>query len=474
MPPSCLPYRADEEDREDPDRFVDGSTAGQCLYEQTKHYEELAGAPNRDSYTGPMVKGRSFRDPDLSWTLKSIGRLHETTGNPSAWMNETWGPAIRDTRPPRTREDFLPFPQRPSSRQGHPSATRRPCAQYGGAKEEDKEPASTPKQMKKKLKKLKKHKSSAAHQPSQVEIGQMWAMLASDESADEQSPARAAVGDGVSPATTRDGSARLRCARCKKEDGKPDDCFFLRPYCKKVAYCSGPCEAEDKPGHERFCTGSEQSVAAAQMRAVYPDRKRADGDFVLPASKHPPGLSIINDPRNYITNDDDIMEDVDTTVPSAVQPTVPPIRAFKLFDHRFIEYLVDHGHVQVWRNAEELAGAAWTRQIETFWASEAHLARYRELLDSPDGEHSDLEPGPYGRFVLHGVLQDSRRFLFADAALAGWAARAREMLAFERRLDKVQGFYRMDDTALARRFTKRDSVTGVEGSWRPVPWKKWE
>nr|POE90652.1 hypothetical protein CFP56_60265 [Quercus suber] len=389
MPHSCLPYGPDEEDRGDPDRFVDGSTAGQCLYEETKHYEQFAGVPNRDCYTGPMVKGRSPHDPDLSWTMKSVGYMRESICNPSSWMNETWGPAIHDPRPPRTREEFLPFVLRRSGRYGHPSATRRPSAQYGGAQTKGKDEMAVSPQL----------SIPSCCLPGRVEVKEM-----SSESSDEQSPLRF-------PLFSHERSGRLRCARCTKVEDRMDECFFPCTSCKKVAYCTSSCEEEDESDHKPFCEA---------LRAL--GNKTARRDLMLSGRR----MTGVENECSDISDDDDSQEDTlmdfgDTDATS----TTHPIRGFRIYALRFVEFRVDYGYASVWKNAEELSGAAWTSEIEIFWATAPSAARYRELLDSPDGEHSDLEPGPYGRYVLHAVLEESRRFLFdvrefqsaADAAV---------------------------------------------------------
>lgn len=332
MPHSSFPYAPDEEDRDDPDRFVDGSTAGQFLYEQSKHFERFAGViPNRDCYTGPMMKGRSMRDPDLRCVLESIEMMRRTA-NPSSWMNETWGPDICDTlmRPPRDQEDLKPFHQRQMMDRGHPSGTGRPSAQYGGGRKNTSPPPRPGGLGKKKLKKT----------------------------------------------------------------------------------------------HRRFTSPQAMPGAAQSASPTLSNTERS----TLPNPSQP----VQDDPRNPDDDDEALAMAIAQSL-GAKEPnmklTTGPILQFRLFDNRYIEYLVQREHGQEWIFAEDLNGTEWTLQMERFWASDRWLSRYRELLYSPEREYGELEPGPYGRYIKHAILEESRMFCF-------------EVREFERVVDRdVEGRY---------------------------------
>ncbi|TKA77251.1 hypothetical protein B0A55_06141 [Friedmanniomyces simplex] len=304
-------------------------------------------------------------DTSARWDQKFATRC-DAESSSCTWMNETWGPPI---------DNPLGLQAKSRSSIGHPSATLRLNAQYGGDSPTSSKrpsidsgvtgsPGKKPKLILTVRPPVKEHKKFTAPQM------------------ERESPGHQLLSPKPSPPRRP-----TICSNCKAhEDDTP---LYLCDKCDQNAYCSRRCETKFAPLHVLTCKpGTPQSPQ--------------DADISKP--------SIMDDPRNYIADESIVM-----TTEATKSPSPPPLRpreilAFRVTNSRTMEYRVAGHSGSLWQSAESLRGDMWTVAMDDFWQSTPRNKLWRRFAERPPIYY--LDTGQMGRSVTAMLLEDERSLAF--------------------------------------------------------------
>ena len=458
----------DEDGRE----WVQGSPRGHYLDAVNKPIQELQNAVEAQESVKSAKQLKKEKKMnrgliDLNNTTKSwdqkLADMRANEGNPSQWMNETWGPPIYNPRAVRPRNNG----------NRHPSSTLELSKQYGWKEDNGSGSPTTPTALSPSgAGATSAKRPSVDHGVAESPGKRPKITLKFTNIAPRPSPPK--VGAKVhklftTPQPTAEGRVTF-CTNCRTHESEifPQPLFVCD--CGREAYCSRACEQDRAPAHQKACKPQptaegritfcstckmHESVHALYMcdcgKAAYCTRacevylapthqkvckvgnsakEQADDDADL---SH---LSILDDPRNYLPDDADGML-VDTTSPRyspssssgspgpsrASNPSLPPaipigptqlehrILDYRLTINRYLEYLIPRNTFEpVWRPAEKLMGDLWTTVMLDFWDSTERSRLWRDFIEDPDGR--EVDHGSFGMFVISASLDDERSLMF--------------------------------------------------------------
>ncbi|KAF2478986.1 hypothetical protein BDY17DRAFT_313593 [Neohortaea acidophila] len=231
-----------------------------------------------------------------------------------------------------------------------------------------------------------------------------------------------------------EGAARQYCARCGRLPRAPDFTALITCFvCGQRAYCSFVCQEVWKT---MPCGRGCRPEKKTKVREMLPNRQRGES---LGRFRDSAGLP----PRERNDPQDDAVEldaDEDTDMldfsPAEIAEQRKALAMFearkkkpvltsdpgdrKICGHRIMEdlrtlqYMVKGSGGDAtgeWVRAVDLHGPDWTKKMEEYWEGTAEAFEAREFLENPNPDH-DVEPGPFGRFILKAEMEMERAFSF--------------------------------------------------------------
>ncbi|KAK5712674.1 hypothetical protein LTR15_011666 [Elasticomyces elasticus] len=150
------------------------------------------------------------------------------------------------------------------------------------------------------------------------------------------------------------------CNNCLVQDEHCD--LFECAKCGEVAWCSDACCNADSASHELSCRPVTPSQADLSQLSIMDDPRNYatdDGDALL--------ASEMDDPRDYAADDADDIVVTTTEVDHDDEPR--EILEWRIQGLRSIEYLVAYDGADTWRSATSLRGDGWDLNMNDFWQS---------------------------------------------------------------------------------------------------------
>ena len=378
-------------------RIIEGSTNGRYLKHVRDHFQRIAESEfTRQLNENDGVKRVKMLLEEVDGQRSSWGRTvhrlqHLATNNTSTWMNETWGPPIKDAHGRRLRLARTRGPME------HPSLTKRLSAQYSGGK----------------VSRMSTHSKSVSAERMQKKRHRRFTSPASpgincvrpEGSAKDAEPATSGkrlVLRGPRPEVPK----AQTCSRCGKVCGPMIQCSK----CGRTAFCSEQCE---KNHQSSFCCAACQREYARFYQD--PDEQSQDQAAISDLQN----LSIVDDPANYIFDSDHDV-DMDDEEDDVEDERLVPTDDKTIVDHkisgrgRILVYQIEkttRPKTRSWIDANLLYGPRWTEKMHTYWYLDEYRCLMRALVENPDyPDHR--ESGPFGRFIVGVELEAERDIQF--------------------------------------------------------------
>lgn len=247
-------------------RLFVGSRNGHYLadYHHEKKFEEIKRSKQLDEWDKPEDKQiQDFgakHDVSPRWD-KKWATQHGNASDPCTWMNETWGPEIRDYEPE----------ERPMGRRGtHPSMTGKLNAQYNGGRKSGKWLSSgeckTPeRQNGKKLKKQDQEPTAPAME-RETRPTAHTTDPDPDDMVEERPKSRPIL--HVRKGST---SANTFCSVCKVKEHVDGGPLLVCDRCRMDAYCSRECQEKNAAWHRQTCKPPEEQAGKRPRKLTLSD-----------------------------------------------------------------------------------------------------------------------------------------------------------------------------------------------------------
>lgn len=410
---------------------TEGSTNGHYLQDRVDFQflaKEVAKSDyiERGDYRVTLDKLNAIRAARNTWAW-TAGGLQKAVGNPSPWLNETWGPPIKDA------SGNIVEPPELDDEPDHPSHIGRLSAQYSGRKRHSNGPLPG-KPPRKQLK--KKHKRYTWPANSEIECVRpdFLDRVNAIEDIKSKHQKRQLI---IHPPKPKEPTDRV-CTRCGKKCYR--QLMLACPQCFRMVYCSLRCrEKRDRAFCSQNCE-EENSLRSDDQELLHvldpasydSSSSTSSGDGAIGEDE----LSTASDsPRDGASNEG---VDRDSTLgvsASEIEEQVKAIEEFErgkrqrelheqiddleIADYRIIhkgrtlqyEIVNTKDSVRRWLDATDLHAPEWTKKMSDFWYNNSDNATTRRFLEDPDGDKG-FEPAPFGRFILKAEFSRERDIVF--------------------------------------------------------------
>jgi len=371
---------------------------------QASHY-------NRNPvYRAAMHQIAEVRHEANSWA-HTVAALHVESTNPCAWLNETWGPPIRD----HAGKILLKLAHAEETR--HPSRVGALTSTYGGHKRHSDSELSQSRAAKKPKKKHKRYTW-----PADAGTSPQRPVQDLHTDAEKIPPRSSKIKTGrkvvllpPKPLRCDDG-----CANCAKKVSKSSRWACHK--CYRLSYCSAECR-NDCTG-QYCCEGCLDDAGNALIPSTA-DASRC------PQLEADPGHKSNGRANNETAGDDNSKHRLSSRATNEQVQAMQRIERNKLkgaldkfvaahvitnwqisSNGRVLQYGIQNIETwrQTWCDAVDLRGAQWDKKTAAFWRNDDN-AKVREVLEDPDGERR-MEPGPFGQFICRADIIDDRAIMF--------------------------------------------------------------